>query len=83
MKAVNNNWLYLFAGNCGKGKTLLHRVLPTCEEQGISFVQYMCSDSYSNQCNRKLKLFPKNDGLVDSVKTLVASKTEYNRNLLN
>ncbi len=33
--------------------------------------------------NYKLKLFPKNDGLVDSVKTLVASKTEYNRKLLN
>ena len=30
----------LFAGNCGKGKTLLHRVLATCEEQSIPFVQY-------------------------------------------
>ncbi len=43
----------LFAGNCGKGKTLLHCVLMTCEEQSISFVQYMCSDHYSIQCKRE------------------------------
>ncbi len=54
-----------------------------CEEQNISFLQYMCSDRYSNQCKRRLTLFPKNDGLVDSVKDLVASKPEYNRKLLN
>ena len=43
-----------------------------CAEQSISLVQYMYSDSYSIQCNRKLNLFPKNDGLVDTIKTVLA-----------
>ncbi len=43
-----------FVGICDKVKAILHPVLSTCEEWSISFVQYICSDSYSNQCNTKL-----------------------------
>ena len=57
----------LLTGNCGKGKTLLHCVLSTVENG--TFLLYMCNDSYSNQCKRKLKLLPKNDGLGESLKT--------------
>ena len=66
-----------------KAKHYLHRVLSTCEEKSISFIKYMCSDSCSNRYNTKIKLFPENDGLVDSVKTLVAARTECSRKLLN
>ncbi len=78
----------LFAGNRGDRQSIkaTHYYSVYCQRlKNITFpfVQCMCSGSHT-QCNRKLKkLFPKNGGLVHLVRSLVASKTEYNPKLLN
>ena len=64
-------------------RDLVSRVNDTCIKYGISLVKYLYDDSYANIMKRAMKHFPVNDGLVDSIRHLLAFYNPYTTNVLN
>ena len=62
---------------------LIHRASSTCNKYDISFVKYIMDDEYATLNRKRLKRFPTNDGIGDSVRQLLLSKDPYDRIVLN
>ena len=62
---------------------LISRTSQACDRYNISFIRYVLDDNYSKSSQRKIKAFPENDGVVDSVRQLLLNKDPYNTMVLN
>ena len=59
-------------------KDLVTRIRHTCQKYDISLVKFVCNDKYGLAVKQKIKKYPVNDGVVDSVKQLVSFRSVYN-----
>ena len=62
---------------------IVTRIRHTCQKYDISLVKFLCNDKYGLAVKQKIKKFPVNDGVVDSVKQLVSFRSVYNTQILN
>ena len=72
--------------NGAKGTGLAYRAMNVCDKRGISFIKYVFNDRYAALCKRnfKIKMFskPGSDGVVDTVRVLLADYCDKNKLLL-